>query len=191
VVSAVNSRSVASGETELELVTKAQGGDRVAFGELVRWHREGVINVVYRMCGDVNLAEDAAQEAFVRAWQHLPNYRPRTPFRNWVYRIATNAALDVLRRERETVDVDGLSLVSPDGGPEAAVEAEERGEGVRRAVLALPPSSRGVLILREYEGLSYREIADTLGIPIGTVMSRLNYARKRLRESLSPYLELL
>jgi RNA polymerase sigma-70 factor (ECF subfamily) len=187
----VNSRSVASGETELELVTKAQGGDRVAFGELVRWHREGVINVVYRMCGDVNLAEDAAQEAFVRAWQHLPNYRPRTPFRNWVYRIATNAALDVLRRERETVDVDGLSLVSPDGGPEAAVEAEERGEGVWRAVLALPPSSRAVLILREYEGLSYREIADTLGIPIGTVMSRLNYARKRLRESLSPYLELL
>ena len=178
-------------ETELELIVRAQQGDRQAFGELVRCHREGTINVVYRMCGDANLAEDAAQEAFIRAWQHLPNYRPRSPFRNWVYRIATNAATDFLRRERETVDVDTLSLASSDEGPEAMVERSERGERVRQAVLALPPASRAVLVLREYEGLSYREIADTLGIPIGTVMSRLNYARNRLRQSLAPYLEVL
>ena len=178
-------------ETELELIAKAQQGDRQAFGELVRSHREGVVNVVYRMCGDVNLAEDAAQEAFIRAWQHLPNYRPRSPFRNWVYRIATNVALDFLRRERETVNLDTLSLVSSDEGPEAMVERGERGERVRQAVLALPLASRAVLVLREYEGLSYREIADTLGIPIGTVMSRLNYARNRLRQSLAPYLEVL
>jgi RNA polymerase sigma-70 factor (ECF subfamily) len=176
-------------ETELELIAQAQGGDRRAFGELVRCHREGVINVVYRMCGDANLAEDAAQEAFIRAWKHLPNYRPRSPFRNWVYRIATNAALDVLRREREAVDIDNLPMASPGAGPEAAVEAEERGARVRQAVLALPEASRTVLVLREYEGLSYKEIADTVGIPIGTVMSRLNYARNRLRESLAPYLE--
>jgi RNA polymerase sigma-70 factor (ECF subfamily) len=175
--------------SNLELIAQAQRGDRRAFGELVRRHREGVVDVVYRMCGDVNLAEDAAQEAFIRAWQHLPSYRPRSPFRNWVYRIATNVALDVLRCERETVDVDALSLPASDAGPEATVEGKERGERVRQAVLALPPASRSVLVLREYEGLSYQEIADTLGIPIGTVMSRLNYARKRLRESLAPYLE--
>jgi RNA polymerase sigma-70 factor (ECF subfamily) len=150
-----------------------------------------VVNVVYRMCGDTNLAEDAAQEAFIRAWQHLPNYRPRSPFRNWLYRIATNVARDVLRRERETVDVDALPLVAPGAGPEETVEGAERGARVRQAVLALPTASRTVLVLREYEGLSYREIADTLNIPIGTVMSRLNYARKRLRESLAPYLEAL
>jgi len=97
----------------------------------------------------------------------------------------------VLRREREMVDVDALPLAASDEGPEAAVEGKERGERVRQAVLALPPASRAVLVLREYEGLSYREIADTLGIPIGTVMSRLNYARNRLRESLAPYLEAL
>jgi RNA polymerase sigma-70 factor (ECF subfamily) len=141
------------------------------------------------MCGDTNLAEDAAQEAFIRAWQNLPNYRPRSPFRNWVYRIATNIALDFLRRERETVDVEALSLASSEEGPEAVVERGERGEQVRQAVLSLPSASRAVLVLREYEGLSYREIADTLGIPIGTVMSRLNYARNRLRKSLAPYLE--
>lgn len=178
-------------ETELDLIALAQRGDRQAFGELVRRHREGVINVVYRMCGDVNLAEDAAQEAFIRAWQHLHSYRPRSLFRNWVYRIATNAALDVLRRERETVDIDTLPLEASDEGPEATVEDKEQGERVRQAVLALPPASRAVLILREYEGLAYQEIADTLNIPIGTVMSRLNYARDRLRESLSRYLEAL
>jgi RNA polymerase sigma-70 factor (ECF subfamily) len=182
---------VLSAEIELELITQAQQGDRQAFGELVRHHREGVVNVVYRMCGDANLAEDAAQEAFIRAWQHLPSYQPRSPLRNWVYRIATNVALDMLRRERETVDIDALSLATSNKGPEAMVEGKERGEHVRQAVLALPPASRVVLVLREYEGLSYQEIADTLGIPIGTVMSRLNYARNRLRESLAPYLEVL
>ena len=187
----MNSRSAAPAETELDLITQAQQGDRRAFGELVRCHREGVINVVYRMCGDANLAEDAAQEAFIRAWQHLPAYRPRSPFRNWVYRIATNVAIDVQRRERETVDIDALPLVAPDTNPEATVEGQERGERVRQAVLALPPAGRAVLVLREYEGLSYREIADTLGIPVGTVMSRLNYARNRLRESLAPELEVL
>ena len=189
--SGVNSQSVPVANTEIELVVQAQQGDRHAFGELVRLNREGVINVVCRLCGDANLAEDAAQEAFIRAWKHLPNYEPRSPFRNWVYRIATNAALDVLRRERETVDVDGLPLASAEQGPEAAVEGLERGEQVRQAVLALPPASRAVLVLREYEGLSYREIAETLDIPIGTVMSRLNYARKRLRQSLAPFLEVL
>ena len=190
-VSGVTSRSVPSGENEIELITQAQQGDRRAFGQLVRRHREGVVNVVYRMCGDANLAEDAAQEAFIRAWQNLPSYRPQSPFRNWVYRIATNAALDALRREREAVDIDALALANSDNGPEAVVEGAERGERVRQAVLALPPASRAVLVLREYEGLSYREIAETLGIPMGTVMSRLNYARNRLRESLAPYLEVL
>jgi len=185
----VRSQTATAKETERDLIALAQQGDRQAFGELVRRHREGVVNVVYRMCGDANLAEDAAQEAFIRAWQHLPGYRPRSPFRNWVYRIATNVALDVLRREKETVDLDALPLVNPGKGPEDAVEGIELGQRVGQAVLALPPASRVVLVLREYEGLSYREIADALGIPIGTVMSRLNYARTRLRQSLALYLE--
>ena len=178
-----------STETELDLISRAQGGDKQAFGQLVRNHREGVINVVYRMCGDACLAEDAAQEAFVRAWLHLPSYRPRSPFRNWLYRIATNAALDGLRRERPSSELDeGMPDPADDGLP-AQVERQERSEIVRRAILALPPASRAVMVLREYEGLSYREMADTLGVPLGTVMSRLNYARERLRRSLGRLLE--
>jgi RNA polymerase sigma-70 factor (ECF subfamily) len=176
-------------EDELALIADAQQGNKHAFGELVRRHQKGVINVVYRLCGDADLAEDAAQEAFIRAWQHLPDYRPRSPFRNWLYRIAVNAAYDALRGERETVDPETLVLVSPEEEPSAVLEHHERAECVRRAVRALPPASRAVLVLREYEGLSYREIAGTLDIPVGTVMSRLNYARRWLRQALSAYME--
>lgn len=181
--------SAASEHTERDLIAHAQQGDKRAFGELVLRHRQGVINVVYRMCGDANLAEDVAQDAFVRAWQHLHNYQPQSPFRNWVYRIAANAALDALRRDKETANVDDLRLAAPEDGPEAAAENKERAEAVQKAVLALPPASRAALVLREYEGLRYQEIADVLGIPIGTVMSRLNYARSQMLEALAPYLE--
>jgi len=185
----VNNQDFSSDISELDLIVLAQGGDRYAFGELVRKHRRGVVNVVYRMCGDAQLAEDMAQEAFIRAWQKLPGYKPRSPFRNWLFRIATNAALDALRREKETVDVDSHPLIGSGKGLEAAVEAKDRAELVQQAVLSLPPSSRGVLVLREYEGLSYKEISETLGIPIGTVMSRLNYARQRLTADLEPLIK--
>lgn len=175
--------------TEADLVALAQQGDRGAFGELVGQHRKGVIGVVYRMCGDSELAEDAAQEAFIRAWKNIHRYQPRSPFRNWVYRIATNAALDVLRRQRESVDIDDLPLKSDRPTPEKAAETQERAVFIKEAILALPEASRSVIILREYEGFSYREIAEALDIPIGTVMSRLNYARKQLRQSLAPLLE--
>ena len=176
-------------ETELELIKQAQQGDRRAFGQLVRLHREGAVNVVYRMCGDADLAEEAAQEAFIRAWTNLPRYKPRSPFRNWLYRIATNVAVDALRSQKETVDVESVDVPDAESGPEVLTEVRERGERVRQAVLDLPPASRAVVVLREYEDLSYKEIADTLGIPIGTVMSRLNYARTLLRQTLTPYME--
>lgn len=185
----MESRSVSAEDTERDLIVQAQQGDRQAFSELVRRHRTGVVNVVYRMTGDAHLAEDAAQEAFIRAWQHLHAYRPDSPFRNWLYRIATNAALDALRREKDTLDIDALSMAASGGLPEAALESKQQAELVQQALLALPPASRAALILREYEGLSYREIAEALDIPLGTVMSRLNYARKRMLETLTPHLE--
>ena len=185
----MNNKDLSLDTGELHLITQAQQGDRNAFSELVHQHRMSVVNVIYRMCGEVGLAEDMAQETFIRAWQKLPNYKPRSPFRNWLFRIATNATLDVLRRERETVDIDSYQMMGSNRGPEAALEVKDRAKIVQQAVLSLPPSSRGVLVLREYEGLSYKEISETLGIPIGTVMSRLNYARRRLTEELEPLMK--
>ena len=174
---------------EPDWIACAQQGDRQAFGELVELHRPGVINVVYRMCGDPQLAEEAAQEAFIRAWQNIRRYNPRFHFRNWVYRIALNVALDVLRRRKETTDIATEPLAAGGESPEASVERKERAEQVRQAVLAVSPASRAVLVLREYEGLTYQEIAEALDIPIGTVMSRLNYARSQIRKALARYLE--
>ena len=177
-------------ETEADLIARAQKGDRDAFGELVRHHHPGVVNVVYRMCGDVELAEDAAQDAFIQAWLHLPSFRPGTSLRNWIYRIAVNAALDVLRREPKTPPLDFESLSIPDSAaaPETVLLEKERTLAVQRAILSLTEANRSVLTLREYGGLSYQEISATLNIPIGTVMSRLNYARDRLKELLAPQL---
>lgn len=178
---------------EAEWIARAQRGDREAFGELIRIHRAGTINVVYRMCGDPALAEDAAQEAFIRAWQHLPAYQPRAAFRSWLYRIALNAGLDLVRRSAahpETAPGDEtLERVPADGSVESDLEQRERIERVRQAVLALPEASRAVLVLREYEGMSYEEIAAALDIPTGTVMSRLSYARKSLAERLQTMVE--
>ena len=176
---------------EQDLIALARQGDWLAFGELVQRHRDGVMNVVFRMCGDPDLAEETAQEAFIRVWQNLSRYKPGYPFRNWVYKIAVNLAYDALRRRKLELDIEEIPLRSSLEEPEKALEARERAELVRKSLLALPPDSRAALVLREYEGLTYQEIAATLGIPLGTVMSRLNYARDRLRQSLAATLEAL
>ena len=171
---------------ETELVTRAQNGERNAFSELVCIHAQGVLNVIYRLCGDVHIAEDAAQETFIQAWSHLSSYRPQTSLRNWLYRIAVNAATDILRKEKRILPnaLEDLQLKDPQPGPEALFFQEERTALVQKAVLSLPDACRAVLVLREYEGMSYHEIADALDIPVGTVMSRLNYARKLLKDKL-------
>ncbi len=175
--------------TDQDLVSAALQGERRAFGELVQRYREGAVAVVYRMTDDTHLAEEAAQEAFIRAWQRLYSYKPQFPFRSWIFGIAVHSALDALRSTSKEVNIDQLPLEARDGKPEAELEAKEQQAMVQRAVQALPPASRAVLILREYEGLSYREIAASLDIPVGTVMSRLNYARSHLRQALAPLLE--
>jgi RNA polymerase sigma-70 factor (ECF subfamily) len=171
---------------ETELVHRAKNGERDAFSELVRIHAQGVMNVVYRMCGDAQIAEDAAQETFIQAWLHLGSYRPQTSLRSWLYRIAVNAATDMLRKEKHILPtpLEDLPLQDPQPGPEALFFQEQRTVMVQQAILSLPEASRVVLVMREYEGMSYQELAESLNIPVGTVMSRLNYARKALRDKL-------
>jgi RNA polymerase sigma-70 factor (ECF subfamily) len=171
---------------ERELVARAQNGDRNAYNDLVRIHAQGVLNVIYRMCGNMQIAEDAAQETFIQAWLQLPSYRPRSSLRNWLYRIAVNTAIDMLRKEKRILpgEIEEMHLTDTEPGPEAMVANFQRTEMIQEAVSALPDASRAVLVLREFEDLSYKEIAESLEIPVGTVMSRLNYARKLLKEKL-------
>lgn len=177
-------------EIEDNLIMRAIEGDRNAFGELVGRYYENVLRVAYRLCGDAQVAQDATQEAFIRAWIKLPNFQPRAPFRNWLYRIAVNTALDILRRKpEESIENSEGMLIMADRnpGPEAAYIEKEQLDFLQSAVRTLPEAARTVLVLREYGELSYDEIASVLEIPIGTVMSRLNYARTRLREALKKY----
>jgi RNA polymerase sigma-70 factor (ECF subfamily) len=178
--------TVVAAVDEAELVRQAQRGDRNAFSELVSIHAQAVRNVIFRMCGNVQIAEEAAQEAFIQAWLHLSTYRPQTSFRNWLYRIAVNAATDILRKDKRILPnaIEDLPLTDAQPGPEALLSQAEQTVLIQRAILSLSDASRAVLVLREYEEMSYHEIADTLDIPVGTVMSRLNYARKILKEKL-------
>jgi RNA polymerase sigma-70 factor (ECF subfamily) len=173
-------------EDENGLIEQARLGDRYAFGELASRYYPGVVRVVYRLCGDTGLSEDMAQEAFLRAWLNLPSFRPHSSLRNWLYRIAVNATLDVLRRRTDESLEDEEAWVYPDqaAGPETSLIEKERVALLQLAMCSMPEAARSVLVLREYGSLSYQEIASVLDIPVGTVMSRLNYARNRLRELL-------
>ena len=173
-------------ETEADLIQRAQDGDTGAFGELVHHYYAPVVNVAYRLCGETNLAEDMAQETFLRAWINLASFRPAASMKNWLYRIAVNATLDVLRRKSDVPMEDEVvqMVMDPAADPESALMAKERSEHLQGLLRSLPEATRSVLVLREYGELSYQEIAAILDIPVGTVMSRLNYARTRLRDLL-------
>ena len=175
---------MAGGETEL--ISRAQQGYRSAFSELVSRHYPVVIRVIHRMCGDVQSAEDAAQETFIKAWLNLATYNPRSPLRNWLCRIAINTTLDMMRKRTPATMDDEATLMIPDHlpGPEAVVIQNERITLLHQAIQHLPEATRSVLVLKEYGGLTYQEIATSLEIPLGTVMSRLNYARTRLKDCL-------
>ena len=179
-----------------EWIQLAQAGDQRAYSELVRYFRKGVVGMIYRLYGDIHLAEDVAQDTFIRVWHRLPSYHPiasasspGASFRNWLYRVAANLAIDLFRCEKPTDDIDLIDPPASEQAPENQVIQKETGSTVQTAILGLPLISRSVLILREYEGLSYKDISETLNIPLGTVMSRLSYARKILVEKLRGELE--
>jgi RNA polymerase sigma-70 factor (ECF subfamily) len=174
-------------EIEEGLLIQAREGDRNAYGELVSRCYPDVIRVVFRLCGDEQLAQDSVQEAFIRAWVKLPEYRSKAPFSHWVYRIAVNLTLDTLRKKpQESLESSPAALLISEkaADPEAAYLKKEQADMVQDAVNTLPEAARSVLVLREYGELSYDEIASVLEIPVGTVMSRLNYGRNRLKELL-------
>jgi RNA polymerase sigma-70 factor (ECF subfamily) len=172
-----------------ELVAGSLRGDTDAFGALILRYRALVIGVAYRIAGDAALADDIAQETFIRLWTKLAAFRPEGSLKGWVCRIAANLTIDALRKQKPTTDISLLDLAVGGKGPEGAALSSERAAQVRAALMRLPVDSRTVLVLREYEELSYQEMADVLGVPLGTVKSRLNDARRRLKDELHTYLE--
>ncbi len=186
---------------ERDLIRRCLAGDASAFEPLVERYRQRVWRLAYQLLHDREEAWDCAQEAFVRAFHSLPSFRGQSAFYTWLFRITVNVATDRQRTRgaqarafgAERVPEEEWKRTMPDVGArpdQAAVQSEQR-ERIRQALDALPGKARTIIMLSDVEGLSYREIAEVLGCPIGTVMSRLHNARKRLRSLLGPMLALV
>lgn len=171
-----------------QLVARAQGGDPEAFSQLVERHQTMVYRLALGKTGSPQDAEEVTQTAFLKAWQGLRTFQGKAAFSTWLYRLTANAAVDLLRRRREPA----LSLDDPDlppipdqaPSPEELSMAAERRRLLWQAIDQLPKSHRLPLVLRELEGLSYREIARALDLEEGTVKSRLARGRLMLRQQL-------
>ena len=170
----------------------ARGND-YALEVLVKRYELKIINFVYRMVGDFDQAEDIAQEVFIRVYRHRERYRPIAKFSTWLYTIATNLAKSELRR-RSIFNPISLTLLKGERpsaskkGPESALLEKELGEKIQEGIGRLKANYRVPLVLRDVEGLSYEEISEIVGCPLGTVKSRINRARLKLREMLNGYL---
>jgi RNA polymerase sigma-70 factor (ECF subfamily) len=179
------------GPDESFLIARARRGDPSAFEEIVRLYQRRVYGVALRIVRAHDVADDVTQEAFLRAWRSLDRFDLERPFGPWVCRIAANLAVNHVRspRAREEGLPDGHAETRSSGpGPLGALLDAEGARVLETAMGQLPQEQRAVLVLRVVEDLSYAEIAETLGISPGTVMSRLFRARERLAQALSPYL---
>jgi RNA polymerase sigma-70 factor, ECF subfamily len=179
------------GPDESFLIARARRGDPSAFEEIVRLYQRRVYGVALRIVRAHDVADDVTQEAFLRAWRSLDRFELGRPFGPWVCRIAANLAVNHVRspRAREEGLPDGHAETRTSApGPLGALLDAEGATVLEKAMGQLPQEQRAVLVLRVVEELSYAEIAETLGISPGTVMSRLFRARERLAQALSPYL---
>ena len=185
------------------VVRRARGGDSAAFEQLVDYYKHRIYNYVLRMVGDPDTAEDIAQETFIRAYSSLASFRGASSIQTWLYRIASNLAIDTMRRRKyrhnsfsldaplTTLDTEVSRDIEDEGpGPERQLQTRQVQEKVTEAIAQLSPKLRTVIILYELQGMSYEEIAEIVGAPLGTIKSRLFNAREQLKELLGNQVDL-
>lgn len=187
--------------SDAELVARCQEGDARAFDELVTRYRGKVYAMIYNMVKSEADAWDLAQEAFIKAWKALPKFEARSSFYTWLYRISHNVTYDWMRKRKiqaegefdesvqQSVDPKAKTIPFKEALPDEKLQHQELRERIEQAIAQLSPEHRAVILLKEVEGRQYNEIAEIVGISIGTVMSRLFYARKKLQSLLSDVYE--
>lgn len=188
---------LASKNADLLLVERVKKGDKRAFDLLVLKYQHRVVAVISRFVSDRDATLDVAQDTFVRAWRAIDKFRGDSAFYTWLYRIAANTAKNwlVAQSRRPTMDVDIDDTESPElmelsdaSTPEAVTNTDQLAAAIVAAIDDLPAELGSAIRLRELEGLSYDEIAESLGCPVGTVRSRIFRAREAVNESIKPYL---
>jgi len=182
-----------SNPTEQALIDAARAGEEAAFEALIRLYEKKVFALTRRLCPNPDDAAEAAQDAFLAVWQGLPFFRGDAGFSTWLYRLTTNACMDVLRREGRhaagagpSLDDEALNIDIPSTQetPQQAAERSELRRAIEEGLQTLPPEYRAALVLRELHQLSYGEIAEALDADLGTVKSRISRGRKLLRKYL-------
>jgi RNA polymerase sigma-70 factor, ECF subfamily len=171
---------------EARLVRRAQSGDLLAFEQLYRENERKVFALCLRLSSDAALAEELTQDVFVRAWQKLGSFRVESAFSSWLYPLTVNVALSERRsRRRRTARFFSTDDLSPFDKPgETRTPGPEAGFDLEKALAGLPPGARAVFVLHDVEGYKHEEIAERLGMAVGTSKAQLHRARKLLREAL-------
>ena len=189
--------------SELDLVKRCQKGDSGAFDELVTRYRTRVFGMVYNMVHNEQDAWDLAQDSFLKAWKSIGRFRGKSSFYTWLYRIVMNVTIDWVRKKQikgtgaefddaiqlREIDPASKTVPKPDALPSENMERGEIRGQIDRAIAQLSPEHRAVILMKEIEDMQYNEIAEALGCSIGTVMSRLFYARKKLQNLLKDVYE--
>lgn len=168
---------------QTELVDRARAGDRQAMARLYREHAPHVYAIVRRLAGEDHLAQDLSQEVWIRAFDRLDQFRGDAGFGTWVHRIARNMAISHLRRSKRRAEVEAEAAPGETAAPGGDLALERR--ALEEALERLPPGYRTVLVLHDVEGLTHEEIAESLGVAVGTSKSQLHKARARMRELLT------
>lgn len=185
----VEIKVLARDASEAELVARAQTGDEPAFEELVRRYRNDVYGLSYHFMRNREEAWDVSQEVFIKAYRSLKRFRGESGFKTWLLRITANHCKDHFKKRRvATVSMDALptqDFFAGSGNPEQAMRNTELGQAIQQALDGLSPKHRLAFVLREFEDMSYKEMADVMQCSEGTVMSRLHHARKKLQNSLA------
>jgi len=192
--------AIEPGIDDQEMIARCQRGDLSAYEPLVNKYRDRIYAQAYNLTRNPDDACDLCQETFVRAWKSLKNFRGQSSFYTWLYRIATNLGIDLIRSKEKNPTTqfdDAIEKEETEENkpfahqklPSDDVLRKELGQAIDAAIGKLTPEHREVIVLREFEGLDYKEIAKVVGCSIGTVMSRLHYARSNLQRSLKVYLK--
>ncbi|MCH7760822.1 sigma-70 family RNA polymerase sigma factor [candidate division TA06 bacterium] len=174
-----------------ELISRVKAGDMGGFDELVRRYQKKIYYLALKMVRDHDLADEVVQDAFVKAYHAMNKFKEGYPFYPWIYRIAVNICMNHLKQSKRQIRLsdereirEPVGRENPHSNPEKSLMEVEKMKRLENAIDALPPKWKAVLVLRAHEDLSYEEISKVLRIPKGTVMSRLNRARERLKEVL-------
>ena len=178
---------------ETNWIERARAGEREAFARLIESYQTPIYNLTYRMLGDAGEAEDAAQEAFLRAYTRLSLYDPRRPFKTWLFSIASHHCIDRLRKRRLTwLSLDeplppnlASAVAEPNPGPEERAVRSEQAAAIQQVLARLSPEDRAVIVMRYWYDFSYEEISQATGSTVSAVKSRLHRARLTLAEKLA------